>query len=84
MRGLDQWAMASRLSYFLWNSMPDDELFALAAKGNTPDYVALVLGRLDALVRGCGWQILSDLSGSQADEWLARQLTARGLGRGRS
>jgi mono/diheme cytochrome c family protein len=30
---LDDHAVASRLSYFLWNSMPDDELFALAAKG---------------------------------------------------
>jgi mono/diheme cytochrome c family protein len=30
---LDFWAMASRLSYFLWSSMPDDELFALAEKG---------------------------------------------------
>ncbi len=26
-------ALASRLSYFLWSSMPDDELFALADKG---------------------------------------------------
>ena len=34
---LDQWAMASRLSYFLWNSMPDDELFALAEKGKLHD-----------------------------------------------
>ena len=25
--------LASRLSYFLWNSMPDDELLSLAAKG---------------------------------------------------
>src|SRR5262249_53086496 len=29
---LEDWAVASRLSYFLWNSMPDDELFALAEK----------------------------------------------------
>jgi mono/diheme cytochrome c family protein len=28
-----EYELASRLSYFLWNSMPDDELFALAAKG---------------------------------------------------
>ena len=28
--GLSQWAIASRLSYFLWNSMPDDELLTLA------------------------------------------------------
>ncbi|MCI0455834.1 MAG: helix-turn-helix domain-containing protein [Gemmataceae bacterium] len=45
----------------------------LGAKGNTSDYVALVLGRLQALVEGCGWQTLNDLSASQADEWLARQ-----------
>ena len=30
---LDPYALASRLSYFLWQSMPDDELFALAADG---------------------------------------------------
>ncbi len=30
---LDSYAIAARLSYFLWNSMPDDELTALAAKG---------------------------------------------------
>ena len=30
---IDEYALASRLSYFLWSSMPDDELFALAEKG---------------------------------------------------
>src|SRR5947207_2688888 len=30
---LDDYALASRLSYFLWNSAPDDELRALAARG---------------------------------------------------
>ncbi|MCB1062135.1 MAG: DUF1592 domain-containing protein [Verrucomicrobiae bacterium] len=30
---LDDWALASRLSYFLWQSMPDAELFDLAASG---------------------------------------------------
>ena len=29
---LDDYQLASRLSYFLWSSMPDDELTALAAK----------------------------------------------------
>ena len=29
---VDEFALASRLSYFLWSSMPDDELFALAEK----------------------------------------------------
>src|SRR5262249_11264186 len=38
---LDQYAMASRLSYFLWNSMPDGELFALAEKGNLHDRAVL-------------------------------------------
>ncbi|MDX1965148.1 MAG: DUF1592 domain-containing protein [Pirellulales bacterium] len=30
---LNDFELATRLSYFLWNSMPDDELFALAEKG---------------------------------------------------
>ena len=30
---LDDWETASRLSYLLWGSMPDDELFAAAASG---------------------------------------------------
>ena len=30
---LDDYALASRLSYFLWNSLPDDELFSLAKDG---------------------------------------------------
>ena len=31
---LDDYSLASRLAFFLWSSMPDDELFALAAAGN--------------------------------------------------
>jgi hypothetical protein len=30
---VDEYALASRLSYFFWSSMPDEELFRLAAKG---------------------------------------------------
>ena len=30
---VDDWELASRLSYFLWASMPDQELFDLAARG---------------------------------------------------
>lgn len=30
---LNEYELASRLSYFLWSSMPDEELFALAEKG---------------------------------------------------
>ncbi|MCA9037768.1 MAG: DUF1592 domain-containing protein [Planctomycetaceae bacterium] len=31
---LNDWELASRLSYFLWSSMPDDELFSTVANGN--------------------------------------------------
>ncbi len=48
---------------------------ALSAKGNSPRYVALVLGRVQAVADDCGWQTLNDLSASQADEWLAWQRT---------
>ncbi len=34
---LDDWELASRLSYFLWSSMPDDGLFAAAKAGNLKD-----------------------------------------------
>jgi hypothetical protein len=30
---IDDYALASRLSYFLWSTMPDDELFRLADRG---------------------------------------------------
>ena len=30
---VDEFALASRLSYFLWSSMPDDELFTMAGNG---------------------------------------------------
>ncbi len=36
-RPLSDYEMASRLSYFLWSSMPDDTLFALAAQGQLTD-----------------------------------------------
>jgi hypothetical protein len=30
---VDEWSLASRLSYFLWSTMPDEELFELADRG---------------------------------------------------
>jgi hypothetical protein len=36
-RLLGDYDLASRLSYFLWNSMPDQELFELAAQGKLHD-----------------------------------------------
>jgi len=38
---LDNWELASRLSYFLWSTMPDDELFAAAEKGTLQDKAEL-------------------------------------------
>ncbi len=34
---LDDYELASRLSYFLWSSMPDEELLSLAAEGKLRD-----------------------------------------------
>lgn len=38
---LDDYALACRLSYFLWNSAPDDELGALAAAGKLHEPAAI-------------------------------------------
>lgn len=41
-RPLNDWEIASRLSYFLWSSMPDDELFELADRGQLGSEVQLI------------------------------------------
>ena len=65
-RPLDGYELASRLSYFLWSSMPDDELFALAASGelSDPEVLAAQARRMlrDKRVR--------ELSDSFAVQWL--------------
>lgn len=45
---LDPYALASRLSYFLWQSMPDEALFARAADGtlNHPDVLKAEVVRM--------------------------------------
>ena len=40
-RNLTEYELASRLSYFLWSSMPDDKLMVLARRGKLSDPVAL-------------------------------------------
>ena len=47
---IDEWELASRLSYFLWASMPDDELFDLASRGqlHEPDILTAQLLRMVA------------------------------------
>ena len=43
---IDDWSLASRLSYFLWSSMPDDRLFSLAAKGLLRDRLTEQVDRM--------------------------------------
>jgi len=53
---LDGWERATKLSYLLWSTMPDEELFAVAAAGglDTPDAVAAQARRMleDPRARG--------------------------------
>lgn len=55
-RPLSDYDLASRLSYFLWSSMPDDDLMALARKGELrrPEVLAAQARRMlrDERVRG--------------------------------
>jgi mono/diheme cytochrome c family protein len=61
---LDEFQLASRLSYFLWSTTPDDELLALATKQqltpNLPAQVQRMLKdpRAEALVKNFGLQWL--------------------------
>lgn len=54
---VDEWSLASQLSYFFWSSMPDEELFALAAAGilreQLPEQIARMVKdpRSEALIR---------------------------------
>jgi Protein of unknown function (DUF1592)/Protein of unknown function (DUF1588)/Protein of unknown function (DUF1587)/Protein of unknown function (DUF1585)/Protein of unknown function (DUF1595)/Ca-dependent carbohydrate-binding module xylan-binding/Cytochrome C oxidase, cbb3-type, subunit III len=63
---VSEYELATRLSYFVWSSMPDDELFALAAKGELRK-----AGILEAQVR----RMLADpkaraLTDNFAAQWL--------------
>ena len=43
---VDEYELASRLSYFLWSTMPDDELFGLAAQGHLRENLAAQVKRM--------------------------------------
>jgi mono/diheme cytochrome c family protein len=64
MQLVDEYALASRLSYFLWSSTPDDELLDLAGRGelrkNLPAQVKRMLAdpKAQALVENFGGQWL--------------------------
>lgn len=69
---LSSYAVASRLSYFLWSSMPDDQLLKLAAENRL-----LQPGVLEAQVK----RMLRDpRSGAFIDGFLDSWLTLRDLG----
>jgi len=82
---VDEYSLASRLSYFLWSSMPDEELFSLAAQGelrkNLPAQVQRMLAdpRSEAMVNNFTGQWLQarDVEGITID---ARAVAARDKG----
>jgi hypothetical protein len=71
---LDDYEVASRLSYFLWSSMPDDTLFARAASGGLHDGASIV----DEVHRMLADPRASALVDNLAGEWLgSRQLAVQ-------
>lgn len=68
---VSDWELASRLSFFLWSSIPDDELLDVARNGKLEDTVVL-----DREVR----RMLADpRAGTLADNFATQWLGLRGL-----
>lgn len=63
---IDDYALASKLSYFLWSTMPDEELFTLAAQNrlHEPDVLKAQLHRMIASPRSIA------LAENFAGQWL--------------
>ncbi|HMJ66330.1 MAG TPA: DUF1587 domain-containing protein, partial [Candidatus Binatia bacterium] len=61
---VDEYSLASRLSYFLWSSMPDDELLQLAGRGELRENLNAQVKRMMADRRGS--QFLENFTG----QWL--------------
>ena len=69
---LDDYALASRLSYFFWNSMPDSQLLELASKGKLKSKEALRV-EVDRLLKDSRSQrFIEDFLG----QWLKLRLIA--------
>jgi hypothetical protein len=83
---VDEFALASRLSYFLWSSMPDEELFSLARRGelraNLDDQVERMLddAKAERFVENFvgQWLLTRDVEGINVDP--RRVLGIRDLG----
>ena len=63
---VNDWELAARLSYFLWSSMPDDDLFAAAEAGtlHQPDVLRASLRRM------LGDQRISRFTSAFPRQWL--------------
>lgn len=67
---LGDFALASRLSYFLWSTMPDEELFQDAATGR----LSTEAGLQDAVRRMLASDKITGLRDGFAEQWLATRL----------
>ncbi len=82
---VDEYSLASRLSYFLWSSMPDDELMGLAQRGELRKNLAAQVRRMLADPRAEAfvdnftgqWLQTRDVEGASID---ARVVLARDKG----
>lgn len=71
---LDDYEVASRLSYFLWSSMPDDALFSRAAAGGLRDTAAIASEARRMLSDPRSSAIVTNLAG----QWLGtRELVVK-------
>jgi mono/diheme cytochrome c family protein len=61
---VDEFSLASRLSYFLWSAPPDDRLLELAAKGELRKSLAAEVKRM--IGDWHGWSLVEDFAG----QWL--------------
>ena len=69
LRLLDEYELATRISYFLWSSMPDDELFEYAGRG-------MLRANLEAQVRR---MLANDKSKSLVDQFAEQWFQLRNL-----
>ena len=67
---IDEFQLAARLSYFLWSSMPDDELFELAAKNQLTDNLEAQVKRMLANPKA------TELARDFGSQWLQIQRIA--------
>ena len=65
-RPLNDWEIASRLSYFLWSSMPDERLFTAAEKGTLHEAREAKTHHQPMLKDPRSWQFVDQF----VDQWL--------------